>query len=113
MSERTPIERADALIQANPLQRAARSLGFEEGWVTAMDGNCRDNTPDKAAAYLLLAEAAPDPTTLLPRARDIAARVTDLNRLDESHPGLWSQEQVREERERLLGGIGRLMGGAR
>lgn len=58
---------------------------------------------------LLLASMS-DP---LPRARDIAARVHDLDALNLAHPGMWSQEQVSVERERIVGEIRRLMGGVR
>ena len=73
MAEPTPTERAEALISANPRELAAYELGRADG----IDGYCM--TPraaraveDKAAAYLLLADVAPDPTTLLRLADEMA-----------------------------------------
>lgn len=121
MAEPTPIERAEALIRANPREQAAYELGrdlgfvdgYAQGWQDSPEGDpeAYDDSASKAAAYLLLAEV--ESGTILPRARDIAARVAELDRLDAAHPGVWSQEDVRVERERLLGEIGRALGGGR
>ena len=63
MSEPTPTERAEALIRANPRDRAVYefALAFTER-----------REQDAAAAYLLLADVAPDPTTLLRLADELA-----------------------------------------
>ena len=63
MAEPTPIERAEALIRANPRDRAVYefALAFTER-----------REQDAAATYLLLADVAPDPTTLLRLADELA-----------------------------------------
>lgn len=99
---RTVIDDALASIATNPRDTAVLCL------VIALAEH-DDDAAERAVAYLAI--AAGDPTTILPRARDIAARVADLNVLDRAHPGLASQEQVREERERLIAEIGRLLDG--
>lgn len=106
-----PLTRAEVLIRANPRERAAYELGYAQGWQDSPgeDDEAYDDSASKAAAYLLLADV--ESGNILPRARDIAARVADLNALDRAHPGLASQEQVREERERLIAEIGRLLDG--
>ena len=66
MNEPTPIERAEALIRANPRERAAYEFGRAEGYDSArMTNQSARACGDAAAAYLLLADVAPDPTTLL------------------------------------------------
>lgn len=67
----------------------------------ARTGESRDTI---AAALSVVRLHAADP---LPRARDIAARVHDLDQLNRAHPGLTSGV---EERDRLVGEIRRLMG---
>ena len=66
MAEPTPIERAEALIRANPRERAAYEFGRAEGYDSArMTNQSARACGDAAATYLLLADVAPDPTTLL------------------------------------------------
>ena len=98
---RTVIDDALARIATNPRDTAVLCLA------NAIE--CRDDdAAERAVAYLAI--AANDPTSILPRARDIAARVADLNALDRAYPGLASQEQVREQRERLIAEIVRVWG---
>lgn len=105
MNPADPITRAEALIRANALHRAAYELGMKMG-----AGHANSDEVSAAGRYLLLADV--ERSTRLTRARDVAARVTDLNRLDEAHPGMSSQEPVAKERERLIAEIERLMGGS-
>lgn len=67
MSEPTPIDRAEALIRANPREYAAYKVGAEREAF-----NSRDIEPTRlvnaSAAYLLLAETPPtDPTKVYTR----------------------------------------------
>ena len=61
-----PLTRAEALIRANPRERAAYQLGA----YAALEANGFSRPVGKAAAaYLLLADVAIDDATLLARAR--------------------------------------------
>jgi hypothetical protein len=68
-----PITRAEALIRANPRERAAYEFGRADGYDSArMTNQSARACGDAAATYLLLAEVEPDPTTLLPRLRHLS-----------------------------------------
>lgn len=107
MAEPTPIERAEALIRANPRDRAVYefALAFTER-----------REQDAAAAYLLLADVAPDPTTLLRLADEMAdlartyrAAIAALGFAD------IKMEQAEHEgrRDRALAGMRAAVGGGR
>lgn len=95
------------LLSTHALASAAYDYGYQSASVTATPGE-RMAAQQRLRPLLLAAMADP-----LPRARDIAARVADLDALDRGHPGMHSQAEVSVERERLLGEIRRLMGGSR
>lgn len=101
---RTVITDALDIINADPALDAVGRLT-----VLGLHGLDGSNPRVIELCSLIVASRTPDPTTILQRARNIAARVADLNVLDRAHPGLASQEQVREEREWLIAEIGRLM----
>lgn len=74
MAEPTPTERAEALIRANPRERAAYEYGRAQAVSESSTATIvtRSIAANRAAAYLLLADVAPDDTTLLRLADEMA-----------------------------------------
>lgn len=123
MSEPTPIGRAKAIIRANPREYAAYRLGRErgfvdgyaQGWQDSPEGDpeAYDDSADKAAAYLLLAESALDDATLLARAQalgSLAATVATCDRELRAESSLHVRADIEAQREAAMVALRRLWG---
>lgn len=101
------IARLNARLNAHPIERAAYELGYQRGWEDAHE-DAPDDTASKAAAYLLLADVAPDPTTLLRLADELAeyARTyrTAVAALGYAH-GEMERAEHEGRRDRALAGM--------
>ena len=110
-----PNIRAIARLNAHPIERAAYELGYQRGWEDAHE-DAPDDTASKAAAYLLLADVAPDPTTLL-RLADELAEYARTYRTAIAALGFADVPMERAEhearRDRALAGMRAAVGGGR